>query len=75
MNGRFNAGSIGKAYCRTRTTRAGHASARKCLWRGLMSEIAYRIFLAIAVFFQIASGVTITTALAVIVLNGFDVLP
>ena len=40
-----------------------------------MTEYTFKAFLTVAVTFQLMAGLTIITALAMIVLNGFGALP
>lgn len=40
-----------------------------------MSEYTFKTFLAVAVTFQLVAGLTIATALMIILLNGFGALP
>jgi len=40
-----------------------------------MTEYTFKTFLAVAVTFQLVAGLTIVTALSMILLNGFGVLP
>lgn len=43
--------------------------------RRKLGDYTFKAFLAVAVIFQLAAGLTIMTALMMILLNGFGLLP